>query len=168
MSKRASTRSGASKKAKAVAWKPEKHHALVPYLMVKDANEAISLYTEVFGAKETFRMPGKEEGTVAHMEFSIDDSQFYMGDTGPDMKKLKDSKPSEGSSFMCLWVPDVDATVKKAVEKGFKVVKEVADQFWGDRTGLISDPLGLKWYIMTHKKDVTPEEMEAAAAAMKC
>jgi PhnB protein len=54
----------------------------------------------------------------------------------------------------------VDEAFKKAVELGANVEREVADQFYGDRTGSIVDPFGYRWHIATHIEDVTPEEMK--------
>ena len=71
---------------------------------------------------------------------------------------------------MFLYVPDVDGVVQKSVDAGATVTMEVADQFWGDRFGVITDPFGHVWSIATHVEDVPPEEIEerakAAVAAM--
>lgn len=36
---------------------------------------------------------------------------------------------------------------------------QMADQFWGDRCGSLTDPEGYTWTIATRKEDLTPEEM---------
>jgi PhnB protein len=64
-----------------------------------------------------------------------------------------------------LYVEDVDAVFSEAVAAGAKVQRPVADQFYGDRTGGITDPFGHVWYIATHKEDLSPEEMKKRAAA---
>jgi len=62
---------------------------------------------------------------------------------------------------------NLDAVVKRAVESGATITMEIADQFWGDRFGSITDPFGHSWSIATHVEDVPPEEMaERAKAAM--
>jgi PhnB protein len=66
-----------------------------------------------------------------------------------------------------MYVEDVDAVVKQAVDAGATVTMEVADQFWGDRFGSVKDPFGHLWSIATHVEDVPPEEMaERAKVAM--
>ena len=66
-----------------------------------------------------------------------------------------------------MYVEDVDAVVKKAVDEGATITEEVEDKFWGDRFGTITDPFGHVWSIGTHVEDVPPEEMaERAKAAM--
>ena len=43
---------------------------------------------------------------------------------------------------------------------GAKVTMPVADMFWGDRYGQLEDPFGHNWSVATHKRDMTPEEMQ--------
>ena len=59
-----------------------------------------------------------------------------------------------------LYVPDCDAMFAKAVSLGATVMKPLADQFYGDRSGSVIDPFGHQWTIATHTVDVSPEEME--------
>ena len=69
-----------------------------------------------------------------------------------------------------LYVDDVDAVYKQAIDAGATSTMEPADQFWGDRFGSVTDPFGHSWQIATHVEDVSPEEMakraEEALAAM--
>ena len=69
---------------------------------------------------------------------------------------------------LCLYVEDVDASFDRAVKAGATVERPVQDQFYGDRTGTVTDPYGHKWTIATHKEDVPPDELcKRAEAAMK-
>jgi hypothetical protein len=63
----------------------------------------------------------------------------------------------EAPGFM--YVEDVDAVVKQAVDAGATVTMEVTDQFWGDRFGSLSDPFGHSWLIATRVEDLSPEEI---------
>ena len=69
-----------------------------------------------------------------------------------------------------LYVEDVDSLWQQAVNAGAKVTFPLADQFWGDRYGVLTDPFGHSWSMASHIKDMTPEEIrkagEAAMAAM--
>ncbi len=58
-----------------------------------------------------------------------------------------------------MFVDDVDAAFDKAVEAGAEVTMPLADMFWGDRYGILTDPFGHSWSIATHQEDVTPEEI---------
>jgi PhnB protein len=66
-----------------------------------------------------------------------------------------------------LYVEDVDAQFAKAITAGAKVLRPVKDQFYGDRSGSLEDPFGHVWHLATHTEDVSPEEMQRRAAALK-
>jgi PhnB protein len=145
---------------------PEGYHTLAPYLAVDDAVQAIDYYKDAFGAKERVRMeaPG---GAIGHAELEIGDSVVMLSDPFPQ-SSTKPPKELGGSSVsVFMYVEDVDAVVKQAVDAGATVLMEVADQFWGDRFGTVQDPFGHSWSIATHVEDVAPEEIdERAKAAM--
>ncbi len=145
---------------------PEGYHTLTPYLAVDNATEAIEFYKRAFGATERMRMPGPQ-GTIAHAELEIGDSLVMLSDPFPQSstRPPKELGGTSGSVFM--YVEDVDAVVRQAVDAGATVTMEVADQFWGDRFGSVSDPFGHTWSIATHVEDVPPEEIaERGKAAM--
>ena len=62
-----------------------------------------------------------------------------------------------------VYVEDVDTAFNKAVAAGAQVRMPLADMFWGDRYGLITDPFGHSWSLATHKEDLTPEEINKRA-----
>jgi uncharacterized glyoxalase superfamily protein PhnB len=64
-------------------------------------------------------------------------------------------------------VEDVDASFKQAVDAGATVVMPVTDMFWGDRYGQVKDPFGHSWSLATHKRDLSPEEIQKAMDCMK-
>jgi PhnB protein len=145
---------------------PEGYNTLTPYLAVDDAAQAMEYYKKAFGAKERMRMAGPD-GKIAHAELEIGDSLVMLSDPFPQAttKPPKELGGTSGSVFM--YVEDVDATVKQAVDEGATITMEVSDQFWGDRFGSITDPFGHSWSIATHVEDVPPEQMaERAKEAM--
>jgi PhnB protein len=66
-----------------------------------------------------------------------------------------------------IYVQDCDALFKRAVAAGGQVgqgpMGQLSDQFWGDRTGTLTDPFGYSWTIATRKEDLTREEMDRRA-----
>ena len=58
----------------------------------------------------------------------------------------------------------MDASFKKAVDAGAKVVMPPTDMFWGDRFGKVTDPFGHHWGISTHKEDLAPQELKVRQA----
>ena len=145
---------------------PEGYHTVTPYLAVDDATEAIDYYTKAFGAKERVRME-TPDGKVGHAELEIGDSLVMLSDPFPQASTKPPNELGGTSVSVFMYVEDVDAVVKQAVDAGATVTMEVADQFWGDRFGSVKDPFGHLWSIATHVEDVPPEEMaERAKAAM--
>jgi PhnB protein len=145
---------------------PDGYRSVSPYLAVDDAAEAIEYYKAVFRAKERVRMDAPDE-KVSHAELEIGDSLVMLSDSFPQSETRPPSELGGTSAGIFLYVEDVDAVVKRAVDAGATVTMEVADQFWGDRFGSIKDPYGHVWSIATHVEDVPPEEMaERAKAAM--
>jgi len=142
---------------------PEGYHSMTPYLCVKGAADAIEFYKKAFGAKELLRMPAPG-GKVGHAEIQIGDSRVMLADEFPEMGFVSPQSVGGTPVMMHLYVEDVDATVPKAVAAGAKVTREVADQFYGDRGGQVEDPFGHKWYVATHKEDLSPEEINRRAA----
>jgi PhnB protein len=160
--------SATKKEEEAMAMKPipDGYERITPYLTVDDANAAIAFYKRAFGATERGRMdaPG---GKIGHAELEIRGSLIMLSDALPQFatRSPKDLGGTSASVFM--YVEDVDAVVKQAVDAGATVETDVTDQFWGDRFGAIKDPFGHVWGIATHVEDVPAEEMaERAKAAM--
>jgi PhnB protein len=145
---------------------PEGYHTVTPYLAVDDAAKAIDYYKKAFGAKERMRMeaPG---GKIGHAELEIGDSLVMLSDPFPQSSSKPPKELGGTSGGVFMYVEDVDGVVKRAVDAGATVTMEVADQFWGDRFGTITDPFGQSWSIATHVEDVPPDEMaERAKEAM--
>ena len=145
---------------------PEGYHSITPYLCVNGAAEAIEFYQRAFGAIEIMRMPAPG-GKVGHAELSFGDSRVMIADEFPEME-FKSPRAFGGSPVhIHLYSDGVDAVIAQAVAAGAKVVRPVADQFYGDRLGTVSDPWGHVWHVSTHIEDLTEEEMKKRAAAMQ-
>ncbi|MDB6141400.1 MAG: glyoxalase [Pseudomonas sp.] len=146
---------------------PEGFHSLTVYLAVKDAAKAIDFYKKAFGAIEHFRL-NSPDGKVGHAELQIGSSRLMMCDPCDQGGFTSPSLDSKPSFAMHLYVPDVDAQFKRAIDAGAKVEREVQDQFYGDRMGTLKDPFGHLWLVSTHKQDLTPDEIgERAKEAFK-
>lgn len=141
---------------------PQGYHSVSPALTCKDAAKAIDFYREAFGATEIMRMAGPG-GSIGHAELRIGDSVIFVSDEFPGMS----AAPAPGvmpSSYLFLYTNDVDETFKRALAAGATVSMPVADMFWGDRYGKLTDPFGHSWGVATHVEDVAPAEMERRAA----
>jgi PhnB protein len=143
---------------------PEGYHSVTPYLILSGAGDAIAFYKKALGAEEVMRLadPG---GKVHHAEISIGDSRVMLADEHPEIQALSPKSVGGSPVSIHLYVEDVDAAVERAVVAGAKLVRPVADQFYGDRVGGIEDPFGYRWFIATHKEDLTMDEIRRRAAA---
>jgi PhnB protein len=130
---------------------------------VNEGQRAIDFYKKAFGAQELIRMevPG---GKIGHAELKIGDSIIMLADEFPGgIHSPRSLGGTSGGIF--LYVTDVDAAFQQAVEVGAKIEMPLADMFWGDRCGRLTDPFGHSWLMATHIADVTPEEIKKRAQA---
>ncbi len=137
---------------------PDGHHTATPYLVITNAGKAIEFYKEAFGAMERMRL-ASPDGKVMHAEIKIGDSPIMLCDECPDWNALSPQTIGGTAVSIMLYVEDADTVVNRAVEAGAKLLMPVADQFWGDRCGTVTDPFGHKWTVATHTEDVSPEEI---------
>jgi PhnB protein len=144
---------------------PEGYTSVTPYLVIDGAADAIEFYKEVFGAEEVMRMPGPG-GKIGHAEIRIGGSHIMLADEHPEMGHRGPKSIGGTPVGIMLYVPNVDAMFNAAVAKGATVRRPLEDQFYGDRSGSITDPWGHDWMISTHIEDVSPEEMEKRMKAM--
>ncbi len=146
---------------------PEGWNSLTAYISVKGALEAIEFYKNAFGAKETGRLT-MPDGSIGHAELEIGDSKIMLAEENEQWGNLSPQTIGGTPVSLCIYVEDVDAVFARAIQAGATVTGEmvVKDQFYGDRTGGITDPFGHKWSIMTHIEDVSFEEMQKRMNAM--
>jgi PhnB protein len=137
---------------------PEGFHSVTPALVVKDAAKAIDFYKKALGAQELMRMPGPD-GKIMHAELKIGNSVIFLSDENPQMNVKSPQSLGGSTCTLNVYVPNVDDVFKQAIAAGGKESMPVADQFWGDRYGTLTDPFGYSWGIATHKEDLNPQEM---------
>jgi PhnB protein len=143
---------------------PEGYHTVTPYLIVDGAVRALDFYARAFGAVERLRMLNPA-GKVGHAEITIGGSCIMLADEHPEIDALGPKAVGGTPVSLHLYVEDVDTVVAKAVAAGATLIRPVADQFYGDRTGGIADPFGHRWFVATHTEDLSPEELQRRAAA---
>ncbi len=129
-----------------------------PYLTCRNAAAAIDFYKRAFGAKEIYRL-AEHSGKVGHAQLTIGNSMIYLADEYPDFGALSPETVGGSPVKMHLTVPDVDSFVEHALAEGARLVRPVADQFYGHRSGQVADPFGYTWTVSTPKEELTPEEV---------
>ena len=144
---------------------PEGFHTLTPHLVVKGAGPAIEFYKKAFGAEELGRLNATDGQSVMHADLKIGDSHVFLVDEFPEMGCRGPESIGGTPVTIHMYVDDVDAAFGKAVAAGATVQMPLADMFWGDRYGVLTDPFGHSWSMASHKEDLTPEEIGKRAQA---
>jgi uncharacterized glyoxalase superfamily protein PhnB len=146
---------------KKVAPVPPGYHTVTPYLVCRNAADAIAFYAKAFGAKERGRMHDPD-GRIAHAEMQIGTSIVMMSDEV--MGNTSPETIGGAGVQLFLYVPNVDKSFAQAVAAGATPEMPPMDMFWGDRFAKLGDPFGHKWSIATHIEDLSPKEMERRGA----
>lgn len=139
---------------------PAGQSALVPYLVVKHCAKAIEFYTAAFGATEQFRLV-EPAGKIGHTEIRIEGALIMLADEYPDFGALSPATIGGCPIKLQLYVRDADASVARAVKAGATLVRQLKDEFYGDRTAMVADPFGYAWQIASKIENVSPAEMQA-------
>ena len=141
---------------------PPGMHSVTPHLVCAGAADAIAFYKKAFNAQELAQLAGPD-GKLMHGMIKIGDSALMLVDEYPQWDSLGPKARNGTSVTLHLYVEDADAQFKQAIDAGCEVRMPLADMFWGDRYGIVQDPFGHLWSIATHVRDVSPEEIRAAA-----
>jgi PhnB protein len=144
---------------------PEGYHSITPYLIIKGASEAIEFYKKAFGAEETVRM-ASPDGKIGHAEIKIGDSNIMLADEFPEMGYSSAQTLGGSPVSLLIYLEDVDTAFQRAIDAGATVVRPLANQFYGDRMGSVSDGFGYQWMLSTHIEEVAPEEMKKRMEAL--
>jgi uncharacterized glyoxalase superfamily protein PhnB len=88
------------------------------------------------------------------------DSVVMLGEESPDMGRKSPQGYGGSPVGFYVYVEDLDAASKRAVDAGAKAKAPPTDMFWGDRTGTLEDPFGHLWSLAERVRDPTPEEMK--------
>ena len=133
---------------------PAGYHTVTPHLISADASRVIEFLKQVFDSTEIYRLSAPN-GQLIHAELKIGDSMIMVAEASKEWKAMP-------ASF-AVYVEDADATYKRAVEAGAVPLREPANQFYGDRSGGVTDLAGNQWWIATHIEDVSPDEIKKRA-----
>ena len=137
---------------------PEGFHTITPQIVVSNGDKAIALYKKALDAKELGRMllPGTDK--IMHASLQIGTSKLFLSDAGMQKKD-----PKGLNSAFYVYVVDVDAAHKRALDAGMSETMAPVDMFWGDRFSAVDDRYGHRWCFATQVREVSREEMVEAA-----
>lgn len=137
---------------------PEGHPRVSPYLIVRDAATVLDFMVHTFEAQELSRHL-TPDGDVMHAEVRIHDSVIMVGGANEQWPPV--------SAALHVYVEDVDAVYRRALEAGATSVSEPTNQFYGDRSAHVTSPGGVTWFITTHVEDVSADEMQRRMEAAR-
>jgi len=143
----------------AVQTPPPGYHSLTPYMTVRNALAAIDFYKKAFSAELVLKLD-MPDGSVAHAEIRIGDSVVMLAEESEAWGNKSPVLLGGSPMSLLLYVADVDAAFKRALDAGATEVRPVADQFYGDRSGMLKDPFGHQWSLATHIEDVSEKEAQ--------
>jgi uncharacterized glyoxalase superfamily protein PhnB len=143
-------------------------HRVTPHLTVRNGAEMIEFYKKAFGAVELGRAPGPDGKSIMHATLKIGDSMLFLNDEFPEMGAISPVSLKGSPVTIHLMVEDADKQFAQALAAGAQVVMPLADQFWGDRYGIVKDPSGHMWSIAHHVEDLTPEQIKERMGKAMC
>ncbi len=141
----------------------EGFHTITPSIIVSDAAKALDFYKRALGAEVLFSQTTPDGSKVVHSEIKVGNSIFFLNDEFPEMGARSPLSLGGSSITLVLSVEDADSGFARAVEAGATSIMPVAEMFWGDRWGMVTDPFGHNWAFCTHVKDLSPEEVARAS-----
>lgn len=124
-----------------MAYKPQGYNSASPYLVVSDAQKTLDFMKAVFGS-EPLRLHRREDGGIMHVEAMVDDTIIMIGEM-----------PGGPQANIHVYVDDVDAVFKRAIEAGGAEVQPVQEKGDGDRRGGVDDGNGTVWWLATQISD---------------
>jgi PhnB protein len=120
---------------------------VTPHLTIpsRGGQAAIEFYTVAFGAQEVRRMLAEDGERLMHAYLIINGGGVMLNDEFPEYNGEQDIAPK--GVTLHLQVDDADEWWNRAILAGGVPVFPLADQFWGDRYGMLRDPFGHAWSI---------------------
>lgn len=129
-----------------------------PYLCVRGAAAAIDFYTQVFGARETFRLQ-EAGGRVAHAELQLGPATLMIVDEHPEYGIHSPQAFGGTGLTIHLHVENVDELAARAAAAGATVLRPPTDYDHGERQCRLRDPFGHEWLLGHPLESVSPEEI---------
>lgn len=144
---------------------PAAYRGVTSYLILRNAAQALAFYQKAFGAEQGLRLDGPD-GKVAHAELRIAGGIVMLAEENVPMGYRSAQTLGGSPVHLMFYVQDVDQAFARALGAGAREERPVKDQFYGDRSGTLTDPFGIQWTIATHVEDVSSEEIDRRMAQM--
>ena len=134
---------------------PEGYSAVTPILMANDGDALVEFMKRAFDAKE-HQVTRRADGKIVHADVTIAGAHIMVTEST--------EQPGAAGAAVNLYVPDTDATYRRALAAGATSIMAPSDRFYGDRNAVVKDGCGILWSLATHIEDVPPEELKRREA----
>jgi PhnB protein len=131
---------------------------VTPYLLYEDLDSAVDWLVAAFGFSEQLRLAGPD-GRANHAELRLGEGLVMMGNPGSHYRNPK--RRGGATQIVYVYVDDVDKHFDAAKAAGAQILREPADQFYGDRTYAAEDPEGHQWSFAQHVRDVPLDQAQS-------
>ena len=88
-----------------------------------------------------------DDGSIHVAEFLIDDAIFQLHEQRSEKDQLDVNQAGGVTALIGLFVEDVDAAMKRAIEAGATLLSPAQDYDYGYRQGRVRDPFGHQWML---------------------
>lgn len=122
---------------------PEGFSTVSAYIFAEKAEELIQFLKDGFYAEELNRSINPKNGDIANVILKMGHSCFMISQARGQYLKMR--------SAFYLYVNDVDALHKRALENGAREEFPPKDMPYGDRQSGVVDPAGNYWWISERK-----------------
>lgn len=133
---------------------PHGFRSVTPHIIAANVEQAVALYQAAFDAKLMSSQKIPDTETIIFAKIKIGDTLLTIGQGQPY---------GGGSVSLHLYVEDAKSTWDNAVEAGFKITNPLKERYWGDMTGLLSDPLGVQWSLAQRVEKLNAREHRSRA-----
>lgn len=121
---------------------PIGHQVVMPYLILKNAEDFIQFTCQAFDAELTFSRLREDSDYIMHAEIQISGGTIMFADATDQW--------AEQTANMFVYVPDADTTYQRAISAGATSIMPPSDQNYGRACG-VKDPSGNTWWITSVK-----------------
>jgi uncharacterized glyoxalase superfamily protein PhnB len=137
--------------------------AFTSALFYKDPMAALTWLEKAFGFERVMVITDKD-GNLAHSEMRFGGGLIMIGSEWTDYVASPASTGSRNTQSIHVHLDDgIDAHCERAKAAGAVIVRELENQFYGDRTYSVRDPEGHVWSFGQNLQKVSREDAEKAS-----
>jgi len=136
--------------------------SFIPSLAYKDSRAALAWLQKAFGFEPSLILTDAE-GHIVHAEMTYGDGVVMIGTEWADWTRSPASMGGKNTQRVHVRIErGIDEHYARARQAGAKTVMEPADQFYGDRTYVVTDLEDHYWTFAQPVREVSGQEMEKA------